>query len=723
MVPTESEILTALRSRRYRPMNAEELAQHLGVTEPGAEEFYDLIERMRLEGKIVEVKFKCLALPEKVDLVVGLLRMNPSGFGFILPLSSPSEDLYVGAQDMGTAFDGDTVVARIKKTYRPGRRGRNIPPSSAATVVSVIKRARSTVVGTFQRTRKFCYVIPDDPRMPKDIYIAPEDTLGAEPRQKVVARIIEWSSEQLNPEGEIIEVLGSESDPRVETTSVVRQFELPDRFEEDVLAEAAERSRAPFESDLAGRLDLRKALTITIDPDDAKDFDDAVTLEQDARGQWRLGVHIADVSNYVKPETPLDAEALRRGTSVYLPGLTIPMLPEALSNGACSLREGEDRLTKSVLMTCAKSGELLASEVRKSVIRSSRRLTYRQALKLIEHPSAEAASDLRAIAHMLHRMRDLALVLRQRRLDRGAIDLDLSELAVRVDAEGRVKHIEKIERDIAHSLIEEFMLAANEAVARFMTQHHLPFISRVHAEPDPESLADFQAFVRALGYNLPDPRNVKQIQALLREAEGRGDKYAVNYSLLRSLKQAEYSAEPGLHYALATKHYCHFTSPIRRYPDLVVHRMLDEYFAERLESSADREAWQRRMPDWAAHSSFTERRAQDAERELTKLKIMTFLEDKMGEEMRGIVVGIREFGMFVQLADYLIDGLVRLSTMRNDFYRLDRARTFIIGERSRRRYKIGDSVTVILVSLNFVRREVDLTIVEDGDSPPRQRRR
>ncbi len=723
MIPNESQILSTLRSRRYRPMNAEGLAQHLGVAEPDAEEFFDLLERMRLEGKIVEVKFRCLTLPEKVGLVVGTLRANPNGFGFVLPFERDKDDLYVGPQDMGTAFDGDTVVARIKKAMHHGRRSPKAPPSSAATIISVIKRARSTVVGTFSRTRKFSYVIPDDPRIPKDIYVAPEDTLGAEPRQKVVVRVTEWSSEQLNPEGEIIEVLGSESDPGVETLSIVRQYELPDRFDQTVLDEADQSSRRPIVPDLATRQDLRQLLTITIDPDTAKDFDDAVSLEKDASGHWGLGVHIADVSHYVAHGSAVDAEALKRGTSVYLPGITIPMLPEALSNDACSLREGEERLTKSVFMTFDPSGRLLRSALARSVIRSARRLTYRDALSLIQSPAKGAAQELRGISALLHNMKDLALILKKRRLERGAIDLDLAELAVRVDAEGRVKKIEKVERDIAHRLIEEFMLAANEAVARFMMDHRLPFISRVHASPDPESLADFQAFVRTLGYSMSDPNNVKLIQALLREADGRGDKYAVNYSLLRSLKQAEYAAHPSLHYALATSSYCHFTSPIRRYPDLIVHRMLDEYFAGRLDSVKRRDDWQRRMPAWAAHSSFTERRSEDAERELTKLKIMTFLEDHMGEEMRGIVVGIREFGMFVQLEDYMIDGLVRLSTLRDDYYRLDRNATSIIGDRSRRRITIGDSVRVILASLNFVRREVELAMVEEGNGARRKARR
>lgn len=700
------DILKFIRSKKYSPMAAAELADHFEISDMEYRRFCDLLQEMEFSGQIVKIKQKQYADPEKVHLVVGTLECNSRGFGFVIPAKEDGgEDIYINETDMGSAMHGDLVVVRLPTNTQTLKKRREKGRSASGQVVNILKRANEFVVGTFEKTKRMRFVAPDNPRLFRDIYIADEVSKGAQPGDKVVVRITEWPSRHLNPEGEVTEVLGKEGDPRVDLRSIIYQFKLPHIFGQRVIKETKQLPRAVSEEEIQGRLDLRNKLVITIDPDDAKDFDDAVSLEKNSNGDWYLGVHVADVSHYVKPDTAIDKDARFRGTSVYLPGEVIPMLPEILSNTICSLREGEDRLTKSVFMTIDRKGHLIRAEIKSSVINVTKRLTYNQATAMLRNEtdanlSGEAVDMLRDMAH-------LAGLLFHNRLERGALELDLPEVSLKLDEHGYIKDVEKVERDISHKLIEEFMLLANEMVATFMFEKKMPLLSRIHPEPEEDDMREFAEFVRGLEHTRIDPFKSRHLQSLLDKVRGRPEVYTVNLVLLKSMKQAVYAAGEGRHFALALDHYTHFTSPIRRYPDLLVHRILDQYFTGELSSPSVQDGWMNCLPEWAGHCSMTERRADEVEREITKLKLLRFLEHEVGKTFDGVITGIQEFGFFVQLNKYLLEGLVHIRTLSDDIYQVDKKAMALVGTRRKKLYKIGEVVRVKIYKLDFLKREVD----------------
>ncbi|MEK7789890.1 MAG: ribonuclease R [Planctomycetota bacterium] len=716
-----TSIIRFIQSKKYSPMTAAELAEHFEVSDAEYRAFCDLLHGLEFSGDVVKVKQKQYADPKKVHLVVGTLDCNPRGFGFVVPVKEDGgEDIYVNEEDMGSAMHGDLVVVRLPATTQIPKRWKGKKRGASGQIVNVLKRVNELVVGTFEKTKRLRFVSPDEPRLFRDIYVAEEASMDAQPGDKVVVRITEWPSRHLNPEGEITDVLGKEGDHKVDLRSIMYQFKLPHAFGQKVANETKHISHSISQTEIQSRLDLRGKLIITIDPEDAKDFDDAVSLEKDRHGHWQLGVHVADVSYYVKPDTAIDDDARYRGTSVYLPGEVIPMLPEVLSNNLCSLKEGEDRLTKSVFMTIDSKGHLLKSEIRHSVINVSKRLTYNQATAILNKEMTSHISD--NVAELLKNTAHLAQLLFTNRLERGALELDIPEVSIKLDENGRVKNVEKVERDISHKLIEEFMLLANETVATFMHEKEMPLLCRVHPEPDEEDMREFANFARGLEHTKIDPFKSKQLQGFLDKVRGKPEAYTINLVLLKSMKQAVYKAEGGGHFALAMDHYTHFTSPIRRYPDMIVHRILDQYFSGKLSSPQVKGAWANCLPDWAAHCSMTERRADDAEREITKLKLLRFFEDRIGAILDGVITGVQEYGFFVQLDKYLVEGLVHIRTLSDDIYRVDKKNMALVGTRSKKMYKIGAVVKVKIYKIDLLKREMDFIHCEEPKGKVRHRK-
>lgn len=716
-----AEILHFIRSKKYSPMTAAELADHFEIGDTEYRTFCDLLQELEFSGEVVQIKQKQYADPRKVNLVVGNLECNSRGFGFVVPVrKDEGEDIYINEEDMGSAMHGDLVVVRLPTNARiPGKRfekGRR----ASGQIVNVLQRVNILVVGTFEKSKRLCFVAPDEPRLFRDIYVAEDVAKGAQPGDKVVVRITVWPSRHLNPEGEIAEVLGKEGEPKVDLRSVIYQYNLPHTFNHKVIQESKDVPRAVSPKDIGNRLDLRSKLIITIDPEDAKDFDDAVSLEKDRHGHWLLGIHIADVSSYVKPDTAIDKEARFRGTSVYLPGEVIPMLPEVLSNNICSLREGEDRLTKSVFATINRRGRVVKSEIRHTIINVTKRLTYNQATSILnDGDNVDISDEARA---MLKDMGRLSQLIFKNRLERGALELDIPEVSIKLDEQGYVKDVEKVERDISHKLIEEFMLLANETVATFMYDNNMPLLCRVHPEPEEEDMWDFASFIRGLEHTKVDPFDCKSLQKLLDKIQGKPEAYTINLVLLKSMKQAVYKAEEGRHFALAMDHYTHFTSPIRRYPDLIVHRLLDQHFTGELSSPTLRDAWKNCLPELAVNCSMTERRADDAEREIKKLKMLRFFEDRIGDIFDGVITGIQEYGFFVQVNTYLLEGLVHIRTLSDDIYKIDKKNMALVGARQKKMYRIGDVIRVKIYKIDFLKREVDFIRCEEKKPKNHSRR-
>lgn len=715
------KIQMLLASPDYRPLRRAELARRLELNAAERREFRRVLEQMLQAGEVVRVRQDRFVLPAEADLVVGRVQFNPKGYAFVIPEPPPemdehaelapprTRDIFIAEEDTGTALPDDKVVVRL---YRDRRQRRRQPDLPAGRIIRVLERAHPTVVGTLQQTRHFQYVVPDDPRFIRDVYVKPHPE--ARVGHKVVVRLADWVNRHVNPEGTIIEVLGPAEAPGVDVLSIIRKYHLPQEFSPHTRAEA---ERLPETVSAVGRRDFRDEFIITIDPDDAKDFDDAVHVHELPGGGWRLGVHIADVSHYVAPDSALDREAQARGNSVYLVDRVLPMLPEKLSNNLCSLRPREDRLTMSVLIDFDRHLRVRHAEFVPGIIRSRHRLTYRQAFALLSEPPPRQAGDdeKKRLAIELHRMWGLARRLRDQRAEQGALMLEFPEVNVRLDAQGRPVAIEKVEYDISHQLIEEFMLAANEAVAKRIARAEVPTIYRIHEEPDVEKLDDFRAYAQSFGFKVGDVTHRSELQKLLEHVHGRPEQYAINLALLRSLKRAMYSVRCAGHYGLAKQYYTHFTSPIRRYADLVVHRILRGVLG--LDHDTRRYSLQQ-LARIARHISETERIADEAEEESVELKKIEFFQRQLETgkltAMDAVVCGVRNFGFFVELPDTLVQGLVHVSTLEDDFYRYDELREQLVGKRTGRVIKVGDKLRVRVARVDVFKREIDFRVVRSA---------
>ncbi len=705
---SEEKVIKLICGRKYSPMNASQLAEHFKIDKSEHNQFCTLLRELELKGEIVQIKKKQYANPRKVNLLVGVLECNQRGFGFVLPVKEGiSADIYVAEEDMGGAMHDDIVVVRLPSPIRK-RKAKRRRKKTSGEIVNVIRRANETTVGTFKRSKHLNYVAPDNPALFRDIYVSKEDAKEAKHDDKVIVKIDQWPTRHLNAEGTIIEILGRDGEPAVDIKSIIHQFKLPFKFDKDVLTETEVLPQLIDSDEIKARLDLRNELVITIDPEDAKDFDDAVSLKKDKDGNWLLGVHVADVSYYVKQDSASDKEARKRGTSVYFPGTVIPMLPEVLSNGICSLKEGEDRLTKGVFFTYAPDGKLLRSEIKHSVINVKKRLTYHNATNILMEGDEK---DTNPITNTLFAMSRLAKLLYKRRIEGGAIELNLPEINIRLDEDGKIDTIEKVKRDISHLIIEEFMIAANQTVATFMHQNGLPSVNRIHPEPDEEEMYDFAEFILNCKNKAINPFDKKRLQSFLDEISDHPESYMINLMLLKSLKKAEYSSTESSHFALGLEHYAHFTSPIRRYPDLIVHRLLDMFMAGQLKPEKVKAQWNEKIAGWAKHCSLTEKKAEEAEREIIKLKLLRHLEEHADKVMKGVITGVQEYGVFVQIDEFLLDGLVHIRTLTDDFYRLDKKRLSLIGTRRGKVYSFGDVVKVKITNIDLLKREVDFVIV------------
>ena len=718
------KLLALVRAPDYRPRDRDEIARALGLQGRDRVEVRKTLHELEHAGEIVRIRKNRYVLPSEADLVTGKLSIHQAGYGFLVPEKAGEPDIFIAAENTGTAMNGDRVVARISRDVPPRRAkvraGQAAQHRSEGRVIRILERARDTIVGTLQQSRNFYYVVPDDPRLVHDVYVQVPSRakLPKTPTRddKVVVRLEAWESRHVNPEGEIIEVLGAATAPGIDMLSIVRKYDLPTAFPKSVLDEANRIPQSVEQKLMQGREDLRDQFIVTIDPDDARDFDDAINVEKiDNTGGWRLGVHIADVSAYVTPDSALDREARRRGNSVYLPDRVIPMLPERLSNGVCSLNPDVDRLTHSVLIEFDKNGRAKNAGFARSVIRSAKRLTYKEAYAILQ---AKRNGEL---SRRLHTAWELASLLRRKRFEQGSLDLDFPEVKVHVDADGKPTRLERVENDQSHQLIEEFMLAANEVVARELRHRSIATIYRVHEDPDPEKLGEYREFILSFGYKVGDLSHRKEVQRFLASISGTPEEQALKIGLLKSLKRARYAAQPLGHYGLAKANYLHFTSPIRRYADLVVHRTLAERNLLRrskidigqIESLAD-------------HISDTERNAAEAEIESVRLKKLQFFEQQLKERdpqvFRAAIMDVRNYGLVVELPDALVTGVVHVSTLSDDFYRFDAAQRRLLGRRTNRRFSVGDEIRVFVARVDTFKRQIDFAIADQGAKKrPRQR--
>ncbi len=730
------QVLALLDRKGYRPLNKIDIARELGLTGTQRNALRKTLRELERAGAIARIRKNRYVLPAEADLVAGKLSIHQAGYGFLIPETPGQPDIFIAAENIGTAMHGDRVVARISRDSPDDR----IKGRREGRVIRILERAHDTIVGTLQRSPNFYYVVPDDPRFVHDVYVRPvaavydrrgrgapkEDRrsqTAATVGDKVVVRLDAWESRHVNPEGEIIEVLGPATAPGIDVLSIIRKYHLPAEFPKDVLDQAERISEQIGARQLEGREDLRKEFIVTIDPDDARDFDDAIHVEKTKNG-WQLGVHIADVAAYVESGSALDREARRRGNSVYLPDRVIPMLPERLSNGVCSLNPGVDRLTHSVFINFDKNGVAKSARFAHSVIRSAHRLTYKQAYAILTSPPRDQLGE------RLHLAWELAALLRQKRFEHGSLDLDFPEVKVWVDKQGHPVRLERVENDESHQLIEEFMLAANEAVARELKKHAIPTVYRVHENPDPEKLAEYREFVLSFNYRVGDLTHRAELQRLLASIRGKPEEQALKVALLKSLKRARYSPQPLGHYGLAKANYLHFTSPIRRYADLVVHRALGLDGASRRRRDAARSHYQPDMGEIASiaeHLSMTERTAADAEIDASQMKKLEFFQRQLDQRnpqiFRAAIVDVRNYGLMVELPDALITGLVHVSSLTNDFYLFEPARRQLIGRRSRKRFKIGDEVSVFVARVDAFKRQVDFAIALASEARRTPRRK
>lgn len=713
----ETELLAFMRETAYKPMTYQELEEHFQIqTAAEFKDFLKLLNALEQDGKIILTRTNRYGVPERMDLVKGRLQAHAKGFAFLIPEDREHPDVYIHANDLLSAMNGDTVLVRVSTRSSGGGK-------LEGEVVRIVNRAVTQIVGVFQHHETYGFVIPDDKRINRDIFVPQEGFGGAVDGEKVVAHIVNYPEGRSAAEGRVIEILGHKDDPGVDILSIIRKHQLPEAFPEDVMAEAQAAPERIDEAEIvsSGRRDLRDKVIVTIDGEDAKDLDDAVHVELLPNGHVQLGVHIADVGYYVTENSRLDQEAYNRGCSVYLVDRVIPMLPHRLSNGICSLNPKVDRFTLSCEMEFDEQMKVVKHDIFTSVIRTKERMTYTNVRKILEDEDPEVTEQYSELVDTFKLMRDVALRLRGKRMKRGAVDFDFQESKVIVDEEGKPIDIIKRERSIAEQIIEEFMLAANETVAEHFHWLKVPFIYRIHEDPDQEKLMNFMAFVANFGYTVKGKGNKvhpRALQSLLEDIEGTKEQTVISTMMLRSMRQAKYDAESTGHFGLAAEFYTHFTSPIRRYPDLVIHRVIREVIEAGDGLSEGRlEYLASRMQDIAQQSSERERVAVEAERDTEQLKKAEYMLDKVGAEFPGIISSVTSFGMFIELEN-TVEGLIRLSGLTDDYYHFHEQHMALIGERSSRIFRIGDEVKIRVARVNMDDHTIDFELV---DMKPRSR--
>ncbi|WP_337611653.1 ribonuclease R [Anaerotignum faecicola] len=705
----KERILAYMESEGYVPIKRRDMRAMLSVPQEDREKFESLINELIAEGRVFETKKGKLASPKDLQMATGTFIGHARGFGFVTP-DAGGEDIFIPASETMGAMQKDRVLYKMLHKAEKGKKADGV-------IVRILERGQQRIVGTFEAGSKgYGFVVADDKKIAKDIFISRENTKGAVTGHKVVVEITDYGEDRRNPEGKVIEILGHINDPGVDILSVIRRYELAVEFPEEVYAEIEHLGTEVAEADKKGREDLRDLLTITIDGADAKDLDDAVSLKRLGNGNFELGVHIADVSHYVRENTALDKEAYARGTSVYLVDRVIPMLPHKLSNGICSLNPHVDRLALSCLMEVNGRGEVVSHRILESVINSDYRMTYTAVREILEDGTPALLEQYAEILPMLEDMEELRQILGEKRRKRGSVNFDLPESKIILDENGKPIDIKPYEKSIATNMIEEFMLVCNETIAENSFWQEMPFMYRSHQEPDEDKLEKMEQFLRGFGYYLRKKDgeiHPRELQKVLQKAEETDEERIITRMVLRSMMQARYTAENGGHFGLAAKYYCHFTSPIRRYPDLEIHRMIKKMLHGELDEKAS-VYYRRKMPDWAKHCSKQERVAEDAERDTDALKKVEFMEDKVGQIYEGIISGVTNWGIYVELPN-TIEGMVALSQMDDDYYEFDEKKMLVFGKRTKKSYRLGDKVVVSVAKVDRMMGTIDFAFAEETD--------
>ncbi len=692
------------------PLLLESLIDKMDISDDEIITLQQTLNEMVETGELIHTKKKKYALPEDLGFIVGRLQAHSKGFGFLIPDNPEEEDVFIAAEDIHGAMHNDRIMVRLQYPSTDTR-------SREGEVCKILERANKRVVGTFEKGNYFGFVVPDDKKIIHDIFIPRDEINGADTDYKVVAEITRWPDKRRNPEGRVVEVLGHKNEVGTDILSIIRQYDLPEEFPEEVVREAKQIPQEISQDEIKRRKDYRDLKIVTIDGADAKDLDDAISLEKLDNGHYLLGVHIADVTYYVRENSNLDKEALERGTSVYLVDRVIPMLPRELSNGICSLNPNEDRLAVSVMMEIDSKGNVVQFKVDESVIRSQERLVYEDVTKILEDNAPELVSRYKDLVDTMRDMEKLSKILRKRRMARGSIDFDLDETKIILDDKGKPIDVRPYERGVSNKIIEEFMLVCNETIAEYIAWSEIPFIYRVHEEPTIEKLLDFNEFIHNFGYHLKGiggEVHPKALQDLLEKIRGKREEGIISAVMLRSLQKARYSEENFGHFGLAANYYTHFTSPIRRYPDLMIHRIIKEFINNKIDEERA-EQLAARLPQLTDHCSQRERIADDAERETDDLKMAEFMLDKIGEEFEGIISGVANHGIYVKLEN-TIEGMIRISALDDDYYVYNEKHYCLIGERTRKIYRLGDVVQIKVVNVDLAARNIDFILADSNTS-------
>lgn len=690
----------------YQPLKLKEFSYLLQVPPRDREQLKQILDELVAEGKISITKKGKYSKLEK-GLVRGVFESNARGFGFVT-VEGEEEDYFIPENAVGDAMYHDVVLMQVVVPYaEPGKR-------KEGKVIKVLERGITQVVGTFQKSRNFGFVVPDNQRFEKDIFLSKSESKNLSEGHKVVVKIIDYGGDGKNPEGKVLEVLGHANDPRVDILSVIKAYDVPLEFPQEVMQQVKRVNDEVFEREKAGRMDIRGWQTVTIDGEDAKDLDDAITLTRQDGG-YQLGVHIADVSHYVTEGSALDQEALKRGTSIYLIDRVIPMLPHKLSNGICSLNAGVDRLALSCIMDIDAKGRIIGHKIAETVVRVDERMSYTSVAKILEEQDPEEIKRYENLVPMFQLMKELSDILRQHRHERGSIDFDFPESKLILDEDGRPLEIYPYDRNCATKIIEDFMLAANETIAEDFFWQELPFVYRTHESPDPDKIQKLAVFIQNFGYFLKnsskDHIHPKEIQKLLNKIEGTEEEALISRLALRSMKQARYTTTNIGHFGLSAKYYCHFTSPIRRYPDLQIHRIIKENLHGNLQKKRVKH-YEQILPKVAEISSKTERRAEEMEREVVKMKKVEYMEQHLGEIFVGVISGITTWGIYVELPN-TIEGMIRVADMIDDYYNYDERSYSMVGEMTGRTFELGMRVAVRVKETNRMLRTIDFELYDE----------
>ncbi len=689
----------------YVPMKAKEMAVVLSVPKSQRSELQEVLDALVMDGRI-EVTSKGKYIKSEGKYLTGTFTAHARGFGFV-SIEGEEEDIFIPESQVHGAFHMDTVQVAITSENTGRRR--------EGTITKIISRGTTRIVCTYEKSKTFGFAVPDNPKFGSDIFIPQERSKGAVSGHKVVVEITDYGKEGRKPEGKVVEIIGHINDPGTDIMSIVKAYDLPVEFSEKIMHQVENVSNEVSTADMAGRMDFREWQTVTIDGEDARDLDDAITLTKEG-DNYKLGVHIADVSNYVQEHSALDVEALSRGTSVYLVDRVIPMLPHKLSNGICSLNAGENRLTLSCVMTIDPKGNVIDHTIAESVIKVDRRMSYTSVKKILEDHDENEIREYENLVPMFELMRELAAILRKKRMKRGSIDFDFPETKIVLDEKGKPIEIKPYERNVATKIIEDFMLIANETVAQDYFWQELPFVYRTHDNPDTEKIKKLSTFINNFGYSIhigQDEVHPKELQKLLQKIDGTPEEALISRLTLRSMKQAKYTTMSTGHFGLATPYYCHFTSPIRRYPDLQIHRIIKDNLRGRMNAKKI-EHYDKILPEVAKHSSEMERRADEAERETDKLKKVEYMSERIGEVFEGVISGVTEWGFYVELPN-TVEGLVHVTTLVDDYFHYNESTYELVGEVTNIRYKLGQRVHVMVTGTDRILRTIDFRVVRQDE--------